>query len=283
MEVTEETDNSLISSLLQKRSLPLRRIFMVSSLLFFLGYSYAVNEGYGVPLLLEAGLSERYAPIVFGISSIASAFLGEYLGSASDRCTSSLGRRRPYIIGLLVVVLLSAIFYPYGSTFSGIFKLKGNSKTAYVITHTAVCVIIFDVFLDMTNAIDRSYLVDSIGSQQSDIGNSIFSSLSSAGSCIGSVISSLDWESIFKISTGGQTKVVFITIIIVLFICIGITLNSVKEVQIGKDGKEQWYSNNSGWTRCYICCNYFAFDLREKPTGAREYELEEMWLHPMNL
>jgi len=75
---TEKHDHEFLSTP-PKRRLPLRRMFMLSSLLFFVGYSYAINEGFGIPLLLEAGLSERYAPIIFGLSSIVSVFVGEYL------------------------------------------------------------------------------------------------------------------------------------------------------------------------------------------------------------
>ena len=132
--------------------------------------------------------------------------------------------------------------------------------------------IIFDVFLDMTNAVDRSYLVDSIATRQSYIGNSIFSALTNASSCMGGIVSSLDWEKIFKLSTGGQTKVVFITIILVLFVCVILTLSSVKEPHIGKDGEMQQYSSNS---KCYVCCNYFAFDLYKKSIGTMEYELQQ--------
>jgi len=129
----------------------------------------------------------------------------------------------------------------------------------------------------MTNSIDRSYLVDSIATQQSDIGNSIFSALTSAGACMGALIASLDWEGIFKLSTGGQTKVVFATIIIVLFVCISLTLCSVKEPHIGKDGKVQQNSDNSKWTKYYICCNYFAFDLYKRLSiSGVEYELQQI-------
>ena len=263
----------------QKRILPIRRIFMLSALLFFIGYSYGINEGFGIPLLLEAGFSESYAPIVFGISSIFSVFVSEYIGSASDRCTSLLGRRRPYIIGLSVIILIAAIGYPYAVTLSRLFKLTGNSKTAYVIAHTAVCIVVFDVFLDTTNGVDRSYLFDSITSQQSVIGNSIFSAMTSAGSSVGGLIASLDWESIFDLSIGGQTKVVFVTVIILLFACITITLNSVKEAHIGKDGEVQQDSTNSRWSRCYICCNYFTFDLYKESANTTEYELQQTEPH----
>ena len=270
----KENKDTLTETTPQKRVLPVRRIFMLSSLLFYVGYSYSINEGFGIPLLLEAGLSELYAPIVFGVSSILSVFVAEYLGSASDRCTSLLGRRRPYIIGLSVIVLAAAIVYPYGITLSSVFKLKGNSKAAYVITHTAVCVIVFDVFLDMTNAIDRSYLIDSMTTQQSNTGNSIFSALTNAGACVGGLTASLDWEKIFGLSTGGQTKVVFVTIILVLFVCVILTLNSVKEPHIGKDGEIRWHSNNSRRSRCYVCCNYFSFDVYKKSVKTIEYELQ---------
>ena len=94
----------------------------------------------------------------------------------------------------------------------------------------------------MTNTINRSYLVDSITTQQSDIGNSIFTALEGAGSCIGSLVSALDWEKMFELTTGDQTKVVFATVLLVLFVCIILTLSSVKELHIGKDGKAKQYA-----------------------------------------
>ena len=169
-------------------------------------------------------------------------------------------------------MLIGAIAYPYAMSVSGLFKLRGNSKAVYIISHTAVCVILFDVFLDMTNTINRSYLVDSITTQQSDIGNSIFTALEGAGSCMGSLVSALDWEKMFELSTGDQTKVVFATVLLVLFVCIILTLSSVKEPHIGKDGKAKQYAANK-WTKCYSCCNHFTFDLYQKPCV--QYELKE--------
>ena len=241
---------------LMKTPLPRRRMFMLSAVLFFVGYSYAINDGFGVPLLLVAGMPEQYAPHVLGISAIINLFLGGYLGSLSDRCTSSLGRRRPFIIGLIILLLIVAIIYPYGTTLSDAFRLKRSSHTIYLIIHTAICVIIFDVCLDMTNTLDRSYLLDSITTQQSLHGNAIFSLMTSAGSFFGALLSALNWETILHLSNGGQTKIVFATIIVILLVCISLTINSVKEPKIRKDGKlDTRY--NSRWTKYF---NYFAFD-----------------------
>ena len=171
-----------------KKTLPHGRIFMLSTVLFFVGYGYAVNEGFGVPLLLEAGLEEQYVSFALGISSIINVILGGYLGSSSDRCTNPLGRRRPYIIGLTTVLLIASVLYPYGNVLSDAFQLKHGSHTIYLIFHTAICVIIFDVCLDMTNTLDRSYLFDSISDQQSSHGNAVFSFMTSAGSLFGALL-----------------------------------------------------------------------------------------------
>jgi len=257
--VTHNTANPV------KRPLPPIRIVMLSAILFFVGYGYAVNEGFGVPLLLEAGLEERYAPFALGISSIINVLLGGYLGSSSDRCTSSLGRRRPYIIALTVLLFFGAILYPYGDLLNDAFQLKHSSRTIYLVFHTAICVIIFDVCLDMTNTLDRSYLLDSITIQQTSHGNAMFSLMTSGGSFFGSLLAALDWEGYLHLSSGSQTKVVFATVLVVLLVCVTSTVNSVKEPKIQKDGKID--INNLEWKKCFICCNYFAFnlyDLQEK-------------------
>ena len=259
---------------LMKSPLPRRRMFMLSAVSFFVGYSYAINDGFGVPLLLVAGMKEQYAPHVLGISAIINLFLGGYLGSLSDRCTSPLGRRRPFIIGLIILLLIVAIIYPYGTALSDAFQLKRSSHTIYLIFHTAICVIIFDVCLDMTNALDRSYLLDSITTQQDLAGNAIFTFMTSTGSFFGAILSALNWETILHLSNGGQTKIVFATVIVILLVCILLTINSVKEPKIRKDG-ELDTTYNSRWTKYF---NYFAFNTynRHKETIINEtFQTEE--------
>lgn len=254
-----------------KNLLPRVRIFMLTAALFFVGYSYAINDGFGVPLLRVAGMKERYAPFVLGISSMTNMILGGYLGSSSDRCKSPLGRRRPFIIGLTTLLLIGAILYPYGIVLSDAFQLRHNSRTIYLIIHTAICVITFDVCLDMTNSFDRSYLFDSITVQQNSHGNAIFSFMTSAGSCFGALISALNWETILHLSHGGQTRVVFATVIIILLICVMLTINSVKEPKIGKDGILDSRYNS----RFFICCNYFAFNTYKEPAVSEVSQTEE--------
>ena len=262
-----------------KRLLPTGRLIMLSSVLFYVGYSYGVNEGFGIPLLLEAGLEERYAPFVFGISSIINVILGGYLGSSSDRCTSSLGRRRPYIIGLTVILLIVTVLYPSGDILSDAFQLQHKTRTIYVICHTGLCVIVFDITLDMIHSLGRSYLFDSVTIQQASSGNAACSFMVSAGSFFGSLLSTVNWKNLLHLSSGGQTKAVFATAILITLVCVILAINSVKEPKIGKDGKLD--TTQSLWGKYFICCNYCAFDLydtyvdSEKNTNIQEKEISQ--------
>ena len=244
-----------------KKLLPPGRLIMLSAVLFYVGYSYGVNEGYGIPLLLEAGLEERYAPFVFGISSIINVILGGYLGSSSDRCTSSLGRRRPYIIVLTIILLIATVLYPCDEDLSDAFQLENNARTVYLIAHTGVCVLIFDITLDMIHSLGRSYLFDSVSVQQASSGNAACSFMISAGSFFGALLSAVDWQDVLHLSSGSQTKVVFATAVIITSVCAVVTLSSVKEPKIGIDGKIDMTEYNSTWSKRFLCCNYCAFDL----------------------
>ena len=244
-----------------KRLIPPGRLIMLSTVLFFVGYSYGVNEGFGIPLLLEAGLEERYAPFVFGISSTINVILGGYLGYSSDRCTSSLGRRRPYIIGLTIILLIATVLYPSGEDLSDAFQLENNAETIYVICHTGICVMIFDITLDMIHSLGRSYLFDSVTVQQASSGNAACSFMISAGSFFGSLLSAVDWKDVLHLSSGNETKVVFATAVVITVVCAILTLSSVKEPKIGKDGKIDFKGQTSTWKKYFLCCNYCAFDL----------------------
>ena len=241
-----------------KRLLPPGRLIMLSTVLFFVGYSYGVNSGFGIPLLLEAGLEERYAPFVFGISSAVNVILGGYLGSSSDRCTSTLGRRRPYIIGLTIILLIATILYPRGEDLSDAFQLEDNADTIYVICHTGICVTIVDITLDMIHSFGRSYLFDSVTIQQAFSGNAACSFMISAGAFFGSLLSAVDWKDVLHLSSRDQTKVVFATAVVITSVCAILSISSVKEPKIGKNGK---IDHSSTWKKHFLCCNYCAFDL----------------------
>lgn len=65
--------------------------------------------------LSVAGLPEQYYSLTWFLSPILGLIFTPLIGSASDRCTLSWGRRRPFILALCVGVLFGVALFLNGS------------------------------------------------------------------------------------------------------------------------------------------------------------------------
>lgn len=82
------------------------RLIMHGSAMFGREFCYAVEAAFVTPVLLSVGLPRRLYSLVWLISPILGFILQPVIGSASDYCRSSWGRRRPYILLLGILMLV---------------------------------------------------------------------------------------------------------------------------------------------------------------------------------
>lgn len=61
------------------------------------------------------GLPEQYYSLTWFLSPILGLIFTPLIGSASDRCTLSWGRRRPFILALSIGVLFGVALFLNGS------------------------------------------------------------------------------------------------------------------------------------------------------------------------
>ncbi|XP_027751473.1 membrane-associated transporter protein isoform X3 [Empidonax traillii] len=90
------------------------RLVMHSMAMFGREFCYAVEAAFVTPVLLSVGLPKNLYSLVWLISPILGFVLQPVVGSASDHCTCSWGRRRPYILGLGIIMLLGMALYLNG-------------------------------------------------------------------------------------------------------------------------------------------------------------------------
>ena len=67
------------------------------------------------------GISESIASTAFSLSAVIAIFIYLIFGFLSDRCSSKLGRRRPFIIICLVFVSLGTFIQYLGNSLNSIF------------------------------------------------------------------------------------------------------------------------------------------------------------------
>ena len=209
------------------------RIVMLSAIAFAIEFAYSLETAYGTPVLLKSGLEEKYVPVMWAIGPVLGILFQGCMGSASDRCKCSWGRRRPFILGLAIVVCICAGLFPYGELLSGnVFHLSGSAHSSFVIAFTAVTLVSMDFNLDMIQSPVRAYLLDSVPEEKVERGNSIYSSMVNIGATVGAVVASIPWK---KLGLGGeysfgiQVKVAFGMLVLLVIVTQLLTLCSVKE------------------------------------------------------
>lgn len=71
--------------------------------------AYSALTGFVSPILLQSGVRHEQTSLIWAISPSLGLILSPLIGSLSDRCKLSLGRRRPFIIMLAVLEVIGNI------------------------------------------------------------------------------------------------------------------------------------------------------------------------------
>jgi hypothetical protein len=96
------------------RSQTLCRLILLSCAVCGIELCYAAETAFVSPTLLRLGIPTAYATLTWCLSPLLGLILGPVLGSLSDRCQSSLGRRRPFILLLSVGIIIGLVLVPHG-------------------------------------------------------------------------------------------------------------------------------------------------------------------------
>jgi Na+/melibiose symporter-like transporter len=94
------------------RNVEFFRLLIVTSLVCGLEFCTASAFTYIPPILLKAGISESSMTWLMGCGPLLGFLLCPVVGHASDRCRSRYGKRRPFILGFCITIILCLILIP---------------------------------------------------------------------------------------------------------------------------------------------------------------------------
>jgi solute carrier family 45 protein 1/2/4 len=81
-------------------------LIRISAAVMGIEFSYSAETAFVSPTLLKIGVEHKHMTLVWALSPLIGFFLTPILGSLSDRCHLSFGRRRPFIFVMSLGVLL---------------------------------------------------------------------------------------------------------------------------------------------------------------------------------
>ena len=210
------------------------RILMLGAAALAVEVAFSVEAGYAIPTVLKSGMPKGYTSIMWAFSPILGIFFQSYIGSASDRCRSKWGRRRPFILAGGLAVCFSLTLFAYGRPISTTL-LHGNKFIA-----TFVIFVLMDFSLEQFEPPVRMYLYDVVPEDSGKV-NNVYSAMMAFGSFIGSLLCAVDWGTMSITGVRSeddtaqftdldfQVEVVFGITLVVFVICLVITLCSFQE------------------------------------------------------
>ncbi|KAJ8269089.1 hypothetical protein COCON_G00116960 [Conger conger] len=236
----------------------------------------AAGITYVPPLLLEAGVEERYMTMVLGIGPVLGLLFIPLVGSASDRCTSSYGRRRPFIWLLSLGVLVALLIIPHADVLAAQFSWGGSTlQVGFLILGVGLLDFCGQVCFTPLEA-----LLSDLYHEEEDCGQAfaMFSFMVSLGGCVGYLLPALDWSGgVLSLYLGGQAECLFTVLILIFLASLLVTMKVSEEPPCGPRAPEPRPAEAAGRCAPRSCCYLLRCKLRLLKAGPLLCLLRTCW------
>ncbi|KAM9367384.1 membrane-associated transporter protein [Phaethornis superciliosus] len=216
------------------------RLIMHSMAMFGREFCYAVEAAFVTPVLLSVGLPKNLYSLVWLISPILGFVLQPVVGSASDHCTCSWGRRRPFIVGLGIIMLLGMALYLNGDVLISVFIDQRDKQRTWAIVTTMLGVVLFDFAADFIDGPIKAYLFDVCSHQDKERGLHYHALFTGLGGALGYLTGAMDWViTVLGFSLASEFQMIFLLAALVFIICLALHLHSIPEVPLRYENEEK--------------------------------------------
>ncbi|KAJ8259508.1 hypothetical protein GJAV_G00170130 [Gymnothorax javanicus] len=228
------------------------QLFLVNALSGGLELCKSIGTTYIPPLLLQAGMEERFMTMVLGLGPVLGLVFVPMIGNASDRWNGRFGRRRPFIWALCVGILLSLWLIPRASHLAGLLVPRQHylevlllvagvslNEFCYVACFTPLEALLSDLFPS---------------EEESCQAFSIYSLMISLGGCVGFLLPAIDWNA-WPLATymGGQEAFIFSLLTVIFLLCVLTTAFISEEPGEGEKSKSSASTSPYGMSWGCFC------------------------------
>ncbi|PKA50730.1 Sucrose transport protein SUT1 [Apostasia shenzhenica] len=209
-------------------------------------YGWALQLSLLTPYVHTLGIPHSLASIMWLFGPISGFVVGPTIGLWSDRCKSSLGRRRPFILAGCLVICLSVL----GSVVNEYSTYFGPQWKAAIIFVVGFCIL--DISNNVVQGPARAMMADLSGKHGCRAGNIIYAFWMAAGNILGySSGASANWHKWLPVlvtnsccEACANLKGAFLVAVVFLVFCLMVTLICAKEVPLSELYEEVSYGNS---------------------------------------
>uniref|UniRef100_UPI00358F3A5E solute carrier family 45 member 4-like isoform X2 n=1 Tax=Myxine glutinosa TaxID=7769 RepID=UPI00358F3A5E len=206
-----------------------KRWIMHGAVMFGREFCYAIETALVAPTLLKIGLPEQYYSLTWFLSPVLSLLFSPLIGSASDRCTSRWGRRRPFILILSCGVLLGVTLFLNGASLGRLIRSETTSWWCCLV-FTVFGVVFMDFCADSTESPIRAYLLDVAQGEDQDMALNIHAAATGLGGAMGYAVGGIKWTHTFLGEMfSSQQQIIFLFTTIIFTTSVALHLFSIPE------------------------------------------------------
>lgn len=252
------------------------RLVLLNSLTCGLEICVAAGITYVPPLLLEAGVEEQYMTMVLGIGPVLGLLFIPLIGSASDHCNSSYGRRRPFIWLLSLGVLLALFIIPHADVLAANLSWGSTRRNQALQVGLLILGVGLLDFCGQVCFTPLEALLSDLYRERDDCGQAfaMFSFMVSLGGCVGYLLPALDWSGgLLSFYLGGQAECLFSLLILIFVVSVFVTMKVSEEPSSTVEPGPL----EAGWCFSRSCCYAFQCKLRALKSGPLMCLLRTCW------
>lgn len=226
--------------------LTLLRIILLNAVVCGVEVCACAGFTYIPPMLLKSGYSEENMSIILGLGPLLGFFIVPLIGRASDRCISSIGRRRPFILTLSVILLLTLLVIPYGDMICDTILGQGPVSRSTNIILMTIGVVLLDFTSQACLTPCEALLSDiSKDTDHYERAFTVYSLAVSIGGFTGYLITAIDWNStLFRAYFRTQEKTVFTILFVVFAMLLSATVIVAKEKPLTRQESDKIETSN---------------------------------------
>ena len=207
----------------------------------------AVKGSYFVPAINDGGVvSREYGSMLLVCGPFIVLFFQNYLGAASDRCSCQWGRRKPFILGIVLAVLVGLVLFPFSKDLANLADTDEERQWIYIVI-TLISTVTIEFNVSSLQVPLRALLLDVLPQKQLVTGNIIYPLVGLLGATVVFGIGSVSWSSIFSLPDTLSVQVKFVCGLSVLLTAVLtlITLCSVREQPHQQNTEVKWVTSNN--------------------------------------